>query len=196
MKYFEEFWCSDNSQGYHRVDIQWAFSHFYPAKAMASHISKLSEMPSEYKFRVDVAMSARLGIELYPPAIAPEDAEIIRKGIAEYKKIRDLLHNADLWRGRAPSGNDVSEMTFAAPDKHQAVLFGFKRALTALSDQIKAGGLKRKALYRVEELNPDDSPRINGVLTLSGAELMQQGVSVNFPELCSSVVLLITEITD
>ena len=189
MYYFDEFWCSDNSQGHHRIPIQYGSGHFFPVLAQASHVSKLSEFPSEYKFRCDVAMSSRMGVELDPAGIAPEDVEIIRKGVAAFKEIREIVHQGDLYRGRAPHKSDVTELTFVAKDGSRAVLFGFKRYSDREKALIKGAGLEKKRLYTVCEVNPDDTPRIVPG-TYTGAELTR-GIEVNFKKGSSSVVLLL-----
>lgn len=189
MHFFDEFWCSDNSQGHQRIPIQFGSSHFFPVLAQASHVSRLSEFPSEYKFRCDVAMSARMGVELDPAAIEKEEIGIIKKGVAAFKEIREIVHQGDLYRGRAPQHSDVTELTFVAKDGSQAVLFGFQRYSGAGRKIIKASGLERARLYDVREVNPDSVPRITpGKYT--GAQLMK-GIEIDFTEGSSSVVLLL-----
>ena len=39
MPYFDEFWVSDNTDALQRIYMQWGTSYFFPAIAMASHIS-------------------------------------------------------------------------------------------------------------------------------------------------------------
>ena len=39
LKYFTEFWCSDNTDPVTRAYIQWGFSQIFPAKAMAAHVT-------------------------------------------------------------------------------------------------------------------------------------------------------------
>ena len=39
LPYFDEFWVSDNTDALQRVYMQWGTSYFFPAIAMASHIS-------------------------------------------------------------------------------------------------------------------------------------------------------------
>ena len=45
-----------------RIFIQWGFSHFIPALAMANHVTRSGDRP--LKFTFDVAMSGRLGMDL------------------------------------------------------------------------------------------------------------------------------------
>ena len=39
LPYFDEFWVSDNTDALQRIYMQWGTSYFFPAIAMASHIS-------------------------------------------------------------------------------------------------------------------------------------------------------------
>ena len=191
LSYFDEYWCSDNSQGHHRVFIQHGSGHFFPALAQASHVSRLSEFPSEYKFRCDVAMSARMGVELDPSVLEAKDVEIIRKGVEAFKKIRETVHHGDLYRGRSPFDSSVAELTFVAKDGSEAVLFALKPYSKIEKMTIRASGLDRKKRYTVSEINPDETPRITPG-TFMGAELMK-GLPVTFGPGSSSAVILIKE---
>lgn len=39
LPYFDEFWTSDNTDAIQRIYMQWSISNYYPAIAMASHVS-------------------------------------------------------------------------------------------------------------------------------------------------------------
>ncbi len=188
LQYSEEIWGSDQTNGINRISIQWGWSHFLPVKAVAAHVGCLND--GDYKFRTDVAMTARLGVELDPASGGARrigDPAIIAKGIAVYKQLRPLLHSADLYRGRSPMVSQTTELTFVAQDKSEAVLFGFKRDRGARTETIKASGLDANAKYKLTELNTDTEPRIEAGQTLTGAQLMQTGVQVKFPDKVSSV---------
>ena len=70
LPYFEEFWTSDNTEALQRIFMQRGVSYFFPAVAMGSHVGSSPNhqtgrvMP--LKFRFDVAMTGRLGIEMQP----------------------------------------------------------------------------------------------------------------------------------
>lgn len=68
LPYFDEFWVSDNTDALQRVYMQWGTSYFFPAIAMASHISAAPNHQTfrsiPLKYRIDVAMSGRLGMEI------------------------------------------------------------------------------------------------------------------------------------
>ena len=193
MENFDEFWASDNSQAVPRISIQWGFSHFYPPEAMASHVSRHG-LETSYKFRVDVAMSARLGVELDPPTIAAEDRETIRRGIAVYKELRPLLHTGELYRGRSPHDSLCSEVTIVAPDRSQAVLFAFDRSGKGSRENIKSAGLDADAVYRAEEKNPGSKPALRAC-RITGAEAMKTGLAITFARgVAASAVVLLTRV--
>ncbi len=185
MRHHEEFWGSDETNGLNRIAIQWGFSHFFPAEAIASHIGRYGD--GDFKLRCDVAMTARLGVELSPDAITAEGRAVVAKGIAEYKKLRKFLHAAELFRGRSPHKSEVTELTFVAADKREAALFVFKRNCEARTEKIHASGLDPERNYRVEEVNADDAERFTAGV-YSGRALMDGGLEVKFPARFASAV--------
>ena len=195
LQYSEEIWGSDQTNGINRISIQWGWSHFLPVKAVAAHVGCLNE--GDYKFRTDVAMTARLGVELDPAsgnARRLGDPAIIAKGIAVYKELRPLLHSADLYRGRSPMESQTTELTFVSRDKSEAVFFGFKRDRGAKTEKLKVSGLDPNAKYRLTEMNTDTEPRIVSGQIFTGAELKQNGIEVKFPDKVSSVNIKLDKI--
>ena len=77
MPWFDEFWVSDNTDALQRIYMQWGVSYFYPAIAMASHISATPNhtvfRTTSLKYRIDVAMSGRLGMEIQPKNMTAEE---------------------------------------------------------------------------------------------------------------------------
>lgn len=186
LQFSEEFWGSDETNALDRILIQWGWSHFFPSKAIASHIGRYKE--GDFKLRADVAMTARLGIELDPKILSDADFDTLKQGVAEYKKIRPLIHSADLYRGRSPHDSQVTELTFVAKDKSQAVFFGFKRHTDPHTENLLPRGIDASKIYRLTELNPDTAPRIVPG-DFSGADLLANGIPVSFPSKQSSVVV-------
>ncbi len=46
LKYFTEYWPSDNTDPLERIFIQWEYSYFYPAIATANHVTDWGSNPS------------------------------------------------------------------------------------------------------------------------------------------------------
>src|SRR5579859_989179 len=61
LKYFTEFWPSDDTDPIERIYIQWGYSYFFPAKTIACHITSWGSQ--SLKFKTDVAMMGRLGYD-------------------------------------------------------------------------------------------------------------------------------------
>lgn len=70
----------------------WGTSYFFPAIAMASHISAVPNhtvfRTTSLKYRIDVAKSSRLGMEIQPKNMTDEEKALCKKAISEYKEIR------------------------------------------------------------------------------------------------------------
>ena len=92
LPYFDEFWVSDNTDALQRIYMQWGTSYFFPAIAMASHISAAPNHQTfrtiPLKYRIDVAMSGRLGMEIQPKNMTDEEKALCKQAIADYKQIR------------------------------------------------------------------------------------------------------------
>ena len=106
LPYYDEFWTSDNTDALQRIYMQWGVSNFYPAVAMASHVSASPNHQTgrnvPLKLRFDVAMSGRLGLELQPSKMTGKEKEFARRAIADYKEIRPIVQQGDLYRLISP----------------------------------------------------------------------------------------------
>ena len=71
LKYFHEFWPSDNTDPVRRVTMQWDYSYFFPAMTLCSHVTHWGKRPMH--FACAVAMSGRA--EGSPPGTSAEAAE-------------------------------------------------------------------------------------------------------------------------
>ena len=128
LPYFDEFWVSDNTDALQRIYMQWGTSYFFPAIAMASHISAAPNHQTfrtvPLKYRIDVAMSGRLGMEIQPKNMTDEEKELCRKAIADYKKIRPVVQLGDIYRLVSPYDHlGVASLMYTSPEKDKAVFY-------------------------------------------------------------------------
>ncbi len=100
LKYFQEFWPSDNTDPVARVPMQWDYSYFFPPMAIASHVTHWGNRPMH--FACSVAMSARFGMDLDLTKLSAQDKAICAGAISAYKKIRDVTAFGDLYRLEDP----------------------------------------------------------------------------------------------
>lgn len=198
LLYFDEFWVSDNTDALQRVYLQWGASYFFPAVAMASHVSSSPNHGTgrrlPLKFRFDVAMSARLGMEMQPRDMSEAERDYSRRAIADYKKIRPVVQQGDLYRLISPyDRKGVSALMYVAPDGGEAVFFAYKlEHFTGQSwPDFRMDGLDPAARYRVTELNVADGAKPVGVSgkTFSGRFLMETGLALPLPGEYASRVL-------
>lgn len=189
MPYFDEFWVSDNTDAKQRVWLQWGDSYFFPPTLMASHISASPDHHSyrfaPMKYRIDVAMSGRLGVEMQPSQMTAEERKMVRNAIAEYKKyVRPVLMNGDIYRLQAPEDNhNAASLMYVTPDKKQAVFYWWK--LEQYQNQhvprVKMQGLDPNRKYVIRELNKiDTKPLSFDGKEYTGKFLMDNGVEIPY----------------
>jgi len=116
LRYADEFWTSDDTDPFMRVFIQWGASQFYPACAMACHVTASpnhqTKRETPLKYRFDVAMCGRLGFELHPKDLKPEEVAFAKKAVADYKRIRPVVQQGDLYRLASPYENPYSALMY------------------------------------------------------------------------------------
>ncbi len=186
MPWFDEYWTSDNTDPYQRLFIQWSTSHFYPAGGMASHISASPNhqtgRKTPLKFRTDVAMSGRLGLELQPSSMTPDERMQTKKAIAEYKQIRPVVQQGDLYRLLSPyAGKNATAHMQVSPDKQKAVFFWYRLGARYDEPQLRIpmAGLDPDKTYTVKEINrADASPLDFEGHSFSGRYLMDNGLEM------------------
>lgn len=184
--YFDEFWTSDNTDALQRIFMQWGTSYFFPAMAMGSHISASPNHQTfrhvPLKFRIDVAMSGRLGMELQPSSMTDSELSMCRNAIADYKRIRPVVQQGDLYRLISPyDGAGVASLMYVTPDKGRAVLYWYKTEHfhNQHLPSVCLAGLDPDSSYRLTELNRIDTQplRMEGGV-FSGSFLMSNGLNI------------------
>ncbi|MDD5140849.1 MAG: alpha-galactosidase [Verrucomicrobiales bacterium] len=176
LKYFHEFWPSDNTDPVIRVPMQWDYSYFFPVLSLASHVTHWGERPLH--FACSVAMSARFGMDLDLAKLSPEDKAVCAGAISAYKHIREVTLLGDLYRLETPHGTTRGALNFVAEDRARAVVFVFQ-----LKDgealPVRPQGLDPEKHYSIHELNPAPGRAAlpQEGRTFTGTELMRDGVS-------------------
>jgi alpha-galactosidase len=175
MRYFHEFWPSDNTDPISRVPMQWDYSFFFPSMAMASHVTHMGKRPMH--FACTVAMSARFGMDLNLVKLSPKDKAICAGAISAYKSIREVTQLGDLYRLERPHDGVRGALNFVAPDRMRAVVFVFQMK-NGKAAPVHPQGLDPAKLYTIQELNPAPGraalPQEGN--TLTGAEWMLDGM--------------------
>lgn len=188
LPWFDEIWVSDNTDALQRVYMQWGTSHFFPAVVMASHISAAPNHQTfrriPIKYRIDVAMSGRLGMEIQPKNMTEEEIALCRNAIEEYKAIRPVVQQGDIYRLLSPyDKKGVASMMYVTPDKNQAVFYWWKTEtfVNQHLPRVTMAGLDPDKMYTVKELNRIDNKALPFEdKSFSGRYLMSNGLEIPY----------------
>jgi alpha-galactosidase len=178
MPYFDEVWTSDNSDALQRIYIQWGMSHFFPASIMAAHVSSSPNHQTDrtipFKYRFDVAMSGRLGMEMQTSTMTEEEKVFSKNAITSYKQIRNTVQQGDLWRILSPYDNhNRASLIYVSPDKNKAVFFAWNLR------NFKNNNVE--VLYNMLGLDPDKDYTLKEINapTQVAKRIKQEGKSFN-----------------
>jgi alpha-galactosidase len=176
LKYFHEFWPSDNTDPTMRVLMEWDYSYFYPPMAMASHVTHWGNRPMH--FACSVAMSARFGMDLDLNKLSAADKAVCAGAISAYKEIRDVTTAGDLYRLEDPHTGYRGAINFVSPDQARALVFAFQLQDGAMAP-VRPQGLDPAKKYTVHELNPAPgrAPIPQEGQMLTGEEIMRAGIT-------------------
>ena len=188
LRHADEFWPSDDTDARQRVFIQWGAGLFYPACALAAHVTAVpchqSNRTTPFKFRTDVAMSGRLGLELDPSSMMPDEKKFFRRAVADYKRLRPVIQQGDLHRLVSPLTHSYAALMFVSEDRAVAVVFLYGLVRDVQCDYpppLLLRGLDPVRRYNVTELNRTDFGHVRADgRTLEGTALMSMGLPVRF----------------
>jgi alpha-galactosidase len=166
--------------------MQWGTSHFFPAIAMASHISAAPNHQTfrtiPLKYRIDVAMSGRLGMEIQPKNMTDDEKALCRRAISQYKDIRDIVQFGDQYRLISPyDKKGVASLMYVTENKDRSVYYWWKTE-TFCNQQLPRAimaGLDPDKSYTITELNAiDNTPLSFEGKTFTGKYLMTEGLEI------------------
>ncbi|HZY38017.1 MAG TPA: alpha-galactosidase [Mucilaginibacter sp.] len=191
LKYFTEYWPSDNTEPLERIFIQWEYSYFYPALASSNHVTNWGKEP--IKFRVDVAMMGKLGFDFVVGKLKPEELAFCQQTVKTYKENSEAIWHGDQYRLQDPWNNDVASLMYVDTTQTTAIVFNClvsNRYAAGSKLPIKLKGLNADKNYSVSEVNlfPGTHSTIaDGVF--SGRFLMTVGINPDVREGRTSVLI-------
>jgi alpha-galactosidase len=177
LRWFHEFWTSDNTDPVARVRMQWACSHVFPAATMASHVTRWGGRPME--LACAVALSGRFGLDLDLESLSSGELDTCRRAVALARRTQDLVQQGELVRLVSPvEGEDRSRAALAhlSADRRRAVVFAY---------QLEPASTPAPSL-RLEDLQPDVAYRVRwtdlradvvDLCTRTGVELGSDGLA-------------------
>lgn len=198
LKYFTEYWPSDNTDGLERVFIQWNYSYFFPAIATCNHVTDWGKQ--SIKFRTDVAMMGKLGYDIVVSKLTEPELEFSQQALKTYERIKNVIWQGDQFRLASPYTSDIASTMYVSEGQDRAVWFSYlvkNRYKAGSAAPVKLKGLNPDKNYTIQELNvyPGTSSPINrNSMTYSGNYLMAIGVNPQVSARRESVVLEVTEV--
>ncbi|QUC16592.1 uncharacterized protein UV8b_00833 [Ustilaginoidea virens] len=174
LHYFPQIWTSDDTDAVQRIFIQFGTSLAYPASAMGAHISATPNGQTgrreSIEFRAHVAMmGGSVGLELDPARMPEQDKAKVPDLVRLAEKINPIVVKGDMWRLRLPEESNYPAALFISRDKSQAVLFCFKLFEAHINDHWP--------VVRLQGLDPSANYRVDDGQVVSGATLMNKGIS-------------------
>ena len=196
LKYFTEFWPSDNTNPYDRIYIQWGYSYFFPANTVACHVTSWGKQ--SLKYRTDVAMMGRMGYDIEVGKMTFDELKFSQKAIQNYKQLSDVIQHGDLYRLISPYDENRAVLMYVDEAKKKSVLFAYNLQFRYGQrwEGVKLQGLDANKKYKLTEINifPGNEASVpeNGK-SYSGDYLMKVGIHPSSSTEMTSVVLQIIE---
>ncbi len=196
MRYFTEFWASDDTDPVERIYIQWGYSYFFPALSVCNHVTSWGKQ--SVKFRTDVAMMGKMGFDIQVNEFNEKELAFCQEAVKNYKRLSEVIWRGDLYRLISPYKENRAVLMYVSPDKDKALLFSYTMNMRYGENfnNVRLQGLDAARTYAVQEIN-----QFPGTMSLyptkrlyTGDYLMNVGLNVtSFQPLTSSVIEITAE---
>jgi alpha-galactosidase len=182
LKYFTEFWPSDNTDGLERIFIQWGYSYFFPANTISAHVTSMGKQQS-LKFRTDVAMMGKMGYDIRVNNFTKEELQFSNEAVKTYKRISDVIWFGDLYRLISPYEESRAVLMYVNENRSKAILFNYFTTTRRkdIFSRVLLQGLDHQKKYRIREINlfpGTKSTQPDNEKVFSGEYLMQVGLNL------------------
>jgi len=197
LKYFTEFWPSDNTDPLERIFMQWEYSYFYPAISSSNHVTDWGKQP--IKYRTDVAMMGKLGFDIVVSHLKENDLKYVQGAINTYNTLKPIIWQGDQYRLSSPREGSVASILYLNESKSNGVMFNYlvnNRYDESSKFPIRLKGLDAGKKYQIKEVNlyPGTNSSIDATKTYTGDFLMKIGFNPQVNSGRTSVILQIDEI--
>lgn len=197
LRYFTEYWPSDNTDPLERIFIQWNNSYFFPSIASCNHVTEWADVSLKYK--IDVAMMGKIGFDIVVDKLEGDELNFARSSLKLYDSISNLVWHGDLYRLADPMEGNIASLMYVNDNRTGAVVFNylsnFRYLLNAQTGPVKFDGLDPAKKYAVREANVFPGQRAQRFEnSYSGDYLMKVGINPDISKSRSSVVLVVEEV--
>ena len=195
--FHEEFWLSDNTDACDRLRMQWAASYFFPANAIGCHVTAVPNCytgrETSLKFRFDVALAGRLGLELDPRKLTDAEMQEIRTRVELAAELRPITQLGELHRLVSPYEGPDCALLYTHEDRALLLAYTTQRVYTDQHTRIPLRGLNPATRYTIIELAPDSTGYHCPVQghTLGGDTLLATGLPIRWTRPQQSCLILL-----
>ena len=123
LKYFTEFWPSDDTDPVERIFLQWNYSYFFAAIATDCHVTNWGKEP--IKFRTDVASMGKLGFDINVSQLSKSDLAFCKSAVLNYNSFKDIIWHGNQYRLASPYINPYASILYVQADQKRAVMFTY-----------------------------------------------------------------------
>jgi alpha-galactosidase len=182
LKYFTEFWPSDNTDALERVFIQWGYSYFFPSNTISAHVTSMGKQ--SLKFRTDVAMMGKMGYDIRVNNFTPAELQFSNNAVQTYKRISNTIWKGDLYRLVSPYESDRAVLMYVNEQKTSSILFNYflNTRRKDIFQKVQLQGLDATRNYRLKEINLFPETKSNqpdNDKVFSGEYLMNVGLNLS-----------------
>lgn len=181
MLYFApQTWCSDDTDAYERLKIQYGTSLVYPISAIGAHVSAVPNHQlnrfTSLNTRANVAYFGAFGYELDLNKLSDEELQQVREQIQYYKKYRKLIHQGVFYRLINPFESKDTAWIVVSEDRGEAIAAYYQQLnrVNAGGLRFRLAGLQEDALYELSAFDRTDR--------YFGSELMYAGIPIDRKE--------------
>lgn len=197
LRYFTEFWASDNTDALERVYMQWGYSYFFPAISVCNHITSWGKQ--SLKFRTDVAMMGKMGYDIPVSELTEAELRFSQSAVENYKRLSDVIWHGDLYRLVSPYEENRAVLMYVNELKNKAVVFAYtlNSRYGESFNRVKLQGLDPQKTYKITEINiPNEGRRFGPTehgRSYTGDYLMKVGLNAGMATPLTSAVYEISE---
>lgn len=188
MRYFDEYWPSDNTDPLDRLFIQESYSYLYPVKYMRAWLTDdfgMNRRQIPLKFSLYSAMCGALGIGINLNEASDEKLEEIAVYIRQYKQIRDVIQFGKLYRISSLRNQPLQVVQYVK--ENQSVVFFFLDHERYGNEfySVKLRGLEENKIYSYEIAGK--------TYEKTGSFLMNRGMDIRLSGDYDSSMVVLTE---
>lgn len=175
LYYAPQAWCSDDTDGYERMKIQYGSSYGYPIVSIGAHVSVCPNQQTGRTIPIDtraaVAYFGTFGYELDLNELSDEEFEKVKKQVEFMKEYRNVIQFGDFYRLASPFEENTAAWMSVSEDKSCAVA-----AIYRIHTPVN-GGFSR---MKLAGLDPDRLYTLDNGKQYYGDYLMNIGVDVQY----------------